>query len=144
MSKLLVLLSQYEVLAETAKYLSSLDLHHLGLTSSDFYAVILQRSTLLDPFKRTNLCDGTGLTARQEYQGMYMACADGPNRTLFYDDELEVRVWNIKCDEVNALPCIKCGINVCEVRWLHWVCLQSPYYLLGVSICSTRTGCAKL
>lgn len=32
-----------------------------------------------------------------------------------YDEEIEVRVWNLKCDAANALPCLKCGTNVCGV-----------------------------
>jgi hypothetical protein len=36
---------------------------------------------------------------------------DGPR----WEEEIEVRLWNIKCDPYDALPCLKCGINVCEV-----------------------------
>jgi hypothetical protein len=24
-------------------------------------------------------------------------------------------VWNLKCDAVNGLPCLRCSVNVCEV-----------------------------
>ncbi|KLO96971.1 uncharacterized protein FFNC_15076 [Fusarium fujikuroi] len=37
-----------------------------------------------------------------------------PSPYLTDDEEIEVRLYNIKCDEAGALPCLKCGINICE------------------------------
>ncbi|CZR69082.1 uncharacterized protein PAC_18983 [Phialocephala subalpina] len=119
MSNLLSLLSQYTLLTGTAKYLSTLDIFHLALANSECYGIILQSAPVFNRLKLTALCDGTGLTARQEFRGPY---ALGPKdftwgrtgRRPHYDEELEVRVWNLKCDAANALPCLSCGINVCE------------------------------
>lgn len=120
MSNLLSLLSQYNILTKTAEYLSTLDLLYLGLANSRFYAVILQSPPIFTRLKLTALCDGTGLIARQNFQGIYYALRPddyvmGKGRKAHYDEELEVRVWNLKCDAANALPCLSCGINVCEV-----------------------------
>jgi len=120
MSNLLSLLSQYDILTDTAKYLSTLDLFHLALANSRFYAIILQSAPVFNRLKLTALCDGTGLTARQNFQGLYALRPEdfdwgGGSRKAHYDEELEVRVWNLKCDAANALPCLNCGINVCEV-----------------------------
>ncbi|EPE28059.1 hypothetical protein GLAREA_04850 [Glarea lozoyensis ATCC 20868] len=118
MSTMLSLLSQYEILAKTATYVSALDLLHLGLANSEFHAIILRSESLLNRLKFNTLCDGTGLKARQNYQGLYGPHPEwygrGKYRAPHHDDELEVRVWNLKCDEANALPCFRCGINVCE------------------------------
>jgi hypothetical protein len=69
MSQFLAMLSQYEVLVEAAKYLSPLDLVRLGLTSSGFYTIILHSTSILDRLKLTALCDGSGLQARQTFEG---------------------------------------------------------------------------
>ncbi|KAH7355396.1 hypothetical protein BKA65DRAFT_498330 [Rhexocercosporidium sp. MPI-PUGE-AT-0058] len=120
MSNLVPLLSQYAILTRTAEYLSTLDLFHLALANSDFYAIILQSAHVFNRLKRTALCDGTGLKERQEFRGIYAFNSDddcrggATGRRLHYDEELEVRVWNLKCDATNALPCRDCGINVCE------------------------------
>jgi hypothetical protein len=124
MSNLLFLLSQYDILTGTANHLSTLDLFHLALANSGFYAIILQSAPVFNRLKRTALCDGTGLTARQNFQGLYslrpedFAWGRG-GRKAQYDEELEVRVWNLKCDAANALPCLSCGINICEVGSLE-------------------------
>jgi hypothetical protein len=47
---------------------------------------------------------------------LHSESATGEYRGVWFDEELEVRVWNIKCDETDALPCSKCEMNVCEVR----------------------------
>ncbi len=117
------LLSQYTILTRAAEYLSTLDLFHLAIASSDFYAIILHSAPVFNRLKSTALCDGTGLKERQEFRGIYALNSDkdcrwGPTgRRPCYDEELEVRVWNLKCDATNALPCRDCGINVCEVRF---------------------------
>lgn len=119
MSNLLSILSQYNILIDTAQYLSALDLFHLALANSNFYAIILQSAAVFDRLKLTTLCDGTGLIARQNFQGLYAVSPEqwnwGRTKKAHYDEELEVRVWNLKCDASNGLPCLKCGINICEV-----------------------------
>ena len=120
MVKITSLFSQYELLTETSKYLSTLDLLHLASTNSELYALIRKSEHVWDHLKRKALCDGNGLKARQEFSRIYaLAEPDdfifGDGREARYDEEVEVRVWNLKCDAANALPCLKCGINVCEV-----------------------------
>jgi hypothetical protein len=115
MSGLSRILSQYNILDITAQHLSLLDLFRLATTSSRFYALIRKPDALFNRWKRITLCDGRGLRARQEFRGKYASIRPGRGRSAF-DEELEVRVWNLKCDAVNALPCLKCGLNICEVR----------------------------
>lgn len=117
MSSLFRILSQYDILDTTAQYLSLLDLFRLAITCSRFYALIRKPDTLFSHWKRIALCDGRGLKARQEFRGIYASIRPGCCRPEF-DEELEVRVWNLQCDASNALPCLKCGLNICEVRIL--------------------------
>lgn len=120
MAKIISLFSQYELLTQTSKYLSTLDLLHLASTNSELQALIRQNEQVWDCLKREALCDGYGLKARQDFTRIY-ALADprdfifGDGRKAHYDEEVEVRVWQLKCDAANAVPCLKCGINVCEV-----------------------------
>lgn len=120
MANIFPLLSQYELLEQLAQYLSTLDLFHLALTCSEYYNLICQSEPIFDRLKRVALCDGHGLKLRQEFQGIYALSSRhfvwGKGRKAHYDEELEVRVWNLKCDATNALPCLQCKLNVCEVR----------------------------
>jgi hypothetical protein len=120
MSTIHFLLSQYALLAKLSQHLSTLDLFHLAITCSENYQLIRKPDEIFARFKRTALCDGHGLMMRQEFRGLY-ALTDsdfvwGKGRKAHCDEEIEVRVWNLKCDANNALPCLRCGVNVCEVR----------------------------
>jgi len=114
------LLAQYELLERTAHHLSTLDLFHLALTCTDLYKLIRESDAIFERLKREALCDGHGLSARQNFSGLYAPDyyyhEDGHLWKCLYDEELEIRVWNRKCDAADALPCLKCGVNVCEVR----------------------------
>lgn len=114
--------SQYELLERTAQHLSTLDLLYLGLTCSDIYVLVRKSHRVFEQLKRLTVCDGRGLIPRQQFQGLYQPdyyYIDGKGPRPEFDEEIEVRVWNLKCDSYNALPCIKCGINVCEVGRFH-------------------------
>jgi hypothetical protein len=121
MSNLVALLRQYEILKQMANFLSTIDLFHLALTDSELYTLILQSQGIFNRLKSVALCDGHGLKARQEFNGNYEVDADhciwGRGRKSHFDEEIKVRVWNLRCDPTNGLPCIKCNVNVCEVRY---------------------------
>jgi hypothetical protein len=113
------LLSQYELLERTAHHLSALDLFNLALTCHELHSVILESPPLFNKLRRLTICSGQGLTKRQTVTGLY-----NPHYNTFgnshtfgpsFDEEIEVRLFNIKCDTYNALPCLKCKINICEV-----------------------------
>ena len=115
MFDLIYLLSQYELLESTAHHLSTLDLYNIALTCSDLYSLILNPNPKFEHLKREALCDGHGLQARQNFLGPFNQLHYyGYNRKPFHAEEIEVRIWNTKCDEANGLPCLKCGVNVCE------------------------------
>lgn len=121
MSDIVSLLSQYEVLKFTASHLSTLDLFHLGFSNTHLYGLILKSKTFFKLLTSHNLCDGRGLKARQQFKGLYALHPEdhlnnNREREPRYDEEIEVRVWNLKCDSTNALPCLKCNVNICEVR----------------------------
>lgn len=99
------LCSQYELLELLAQNLSTMDLYHTALTCSELHDLILKSQSGFERLKRVALCDGSGLKARQAYEDVW--CHFDPQ-------EVEIRLWNLKCDEAGALPCLKCGINVCE------------------------------
>ena len=112
------LLSQYELLQRTAQHLSILDLFHVALTCHELHTVILDSPLVFNKLKRLSTCDGRGLIKRQTFTGLhkpYNSTIEGHARMARYDEEIEIRVYNLKCDAYNALPCLKCGINICEV-----------------------------
>ncbi|KAF5669359.1 hypothetical protein FCIRC_9302 [Fusarium circinatum] len=112
------LLSSYSILTSLAPWLSTLDLYHLSLTSKSAYECIQSSPAIFKSLSRHCLCDGRGLATRQAYASPYhrnrMAGQWTPSPHLKGDEEIEVRLYNIKCDEAGALPCLKCGINICE------------------------------
>jgi hypothetical protein len=133
MSNVLFLLSQYELLERLAQYLRTVDLINLALTCSEYYGRIRQSEQIFERLKRVALCDGRGLKSRQEFSGEF-ALSDrhfkwGPcGRKANYDEEVEVRVWNLRCDATNPLPCLRCDINACEV------CLSFLNFDLSITI----------
>ncbi|KAM0411124.1 hypothetical protein ACHAPD_010950 [Fusarium lateritium] len=112
------LISSYSILSSLAPWLSTLDLHKLSLTSRSAYSIIHSSDAIFGFLSRQSLCDGRGLAARQAFKGSYhrnpMPGRWDINPHLSGDEEIEVYLYNVKCDEAEALPCIKCGINVCE------------------------------
>ena len=116
----------------TVPCLSTINLFHAALIPSDLHVLILRLILTFERLKREALCNGSGLRARQEFRGpfkylsVYVCDYRGRggafgsealeyNDTRHNDAEIEVRVLNIKCDEVNALPSINFNINVREV-----------------------------
>ena len=142
MFNLVFLLSQYQLLELTAKHLSTIDLYHTALACSDLYEIILKSENIFKKLRRVVLCDGSGLRARQSFSGIYNGCPGRFGRPS-YEEEIEVRVFNARCDEKGGLPCIKCGINVCEVNsslvtcsCQHVLCIKITISL-GMPVCSS-------
>ncbi|KAF5649402.1 hypothetical protein F52700_676 [Fusarium sp. NRRL 52700] len=112
------LILSYSILTSLAPWLSTLDLYHLSLTSKSAYECIQSSPVIFKSLSRHCLCDGRGLATRQAYASPYhrdrMAGRWTPSPHLTGDEEIEARLYNTKCDETDALPCLKCGINVCE------------------------------
>ncbi|KAJ0159733.1 hypothetical protein CTA2_9196 [Colletotrichum tanaceti] len=112
------LVSSYAILPTLATWLSTVDLFHLALANRAFYSHILGSPDVFAVLRRRCLCDGRGLALRQAYKPPYRQRRQtgGPsnNQSWIPDEEIEVRVFNAKCDEAGALPCLRCGINVCE------------------------------
>ena len=71
MPNILAIVSQYELLGLTALYLSAIDLLSLARTCSASYAHIRKNEVIFERLIRFAICDGRGLKARQEYQGLY-------------------------------------------------------------------------
>jgi hypothetical protein len=98
--------------------MSTVDLYNLALTNRTHYSHILGSPTLFKKLRRLCLCDGRGLVKRQNFQRPYYTNRGAGewtrNSHLYSDEEIEVKLYNAKCDEGGALPCVKCGINVCE------------------------------
>ncbi|OTB02981.1 hypothetical protein M426DRAFT_322210 [Hypoxylon sp. CI-4A] len=115
---LLDLIGQYPVLKTLASYVSTVDLFHLSLTCRDYHAYIQPSSKVFEALRRDCLCDGHGMRQRQKHfddlrptRAWHKWRRGGP---MQWDDEIEVRFLATKCDEAGALPCLKCGINLCE------------------------------
>ncbi len=123
MANIIALLSQYELLERTANYISTLDLFHLALVNQELYTLIRNSEPIFDRLKSVALCDGHGLKMRQDFKGIYELGPEdfiwGKGRKAHYDEELKVRVWNLRCDSTNGLPCNRCAVNVCEVRFVN-------------------------
>ncbi|KJX92089.1 hypothetical protein TI39_contig5925g00003 [Zymoseptoria brevis] len=128
MSSLPDLLSQYPILTSLSEFVSTLDLHHLALTSQACRAPIEQS---FETLKRNCLCDGRGLAQRKTFSGpstesrIHRPLSSLTYRKLppYFDTcvayhwphaPIEVRLWNTVCDTTDTLPCQQCGINICE------------------------------
>ncbi|KAI1800170.1 hypothetical protein F4811DRAFT_540250 [Daldinia bambusicola] len=111
------LVGQYPVLTSIARNLPAVDLFSLGLTCREFSNHILSSQRVLDVFRRDCPCDGRGLLHRQNELGS-RRCKRGLGRDsrsdIQQDEEIEVRLFATKCNKADTLPCLKCGINVCE------------------------------
>ncbi|KAH7174806.1 uncharacterized protein B0J16DRAFT_349210 [Fusarium flagelliforme] len=120
---LIDLISSYSILTSLSPWLSTIDLHNLGLTSRSAYAYI-HSPKIFSYLTRRSLCDGHGLLQRQAYAGPYCSLSKLPGSklpgALTYsphgqgDEEIEVQLYNVKCAEADVLPCLKCGVNICE------------------------------
>jgi hypothetical protein len=149
MTNIVALLSQYELLKRIANFLSTLDLFYLALTNSKLHTLIRKSEPIFDRLKSVALCDGHGLKMRQEFKGIYELRAEDyvwrTGRKAHYDGELEVRVWNLNCDSTNGLPCLRCGVNVCEVSYLNYYFKETALIIsgLGMSICPPRSKYAQ-
>ncbi|KAI8285535.1 hypothetical protein K4K60_001143 [Colletotrichum sp. SAR11_57] len=112
------LISSYPILSSLTEYVSTLDLFHLVLTNRSNHASILGSSVIFDRLKRSCLCDGRGLARRQNFTGShrihYWKLKLRQEPRIDFDEPIEVRLFNLKCDETGALPCVRCGINICE------------------------------
>ncbi|KAJ4258068.1 hypothetical protein NW762_008208 [Fusarium torreyae] len=112
------LISSYSILSTLTPWLSTLDLYHLARTNRSFYSFVYSSPKIFSSLSRHCLCDGRGLATRQNFGSPYhknrMSGRWDINPHFTGDEEIEVRLYNTKCDEAGALPCIKCGINICE------------------------------
>ena len=118
MPSFLELTAQHPILCALARSLSTVNLFHLALTCHENHTFILASKQVFEILRRHCLCDGTGLKRRQNRTGLYpprWSYNWGSKRKIWVDEPIEVQLWATKCDAANALPCRKCGINVCEV-----------------------------
>lgn len=95
-------LSLYPILSTLSRYISALDLYHLALTSKDYRTYIQPGSTAFSVLCRESLCDGSGMTTRQEYMEPFYHSPNirkmTPTRPrVQYDDQIEVNVWASRC-----------------------------------------------
>jgi hypothetical protein len=121
MTPLTDLLSSYPILLTLSSFISTLDLYHLALTSKAHHNLILESPQRFQKLRRRCLCTGHGLADRQNFRGHYALDGHGgwryqgyKNRQINRDEPIEIQLFNLKCDEAGALPCVRCGINVCE------------------------------
>ena len=124
MATLTTLIARHPILRTLSSFLSTLDLFYLALTNRTHHSYILASRATFDALRRDCLCDGGGLAQRQNFAGLYSlkyrSYVWGKGRKIWQDEPIEVRLYATKCDEAGALPCQKCGINICEV------CLKGP------------------
>lgn len=115
---ILNLLSQHPILLELSSYLSTLDLFHLALASRYCHSLILGSPRLFEVLKRQCLCDGRGLrhqiAAHNRGENPESGSKYSYTAGLLDDEPIEVHLYARRCDEAGALPCLRCGINVCE------------------------------
>lgn len=112
------IISLFPTLQSLASFVSTQDLFNLALTCKSNYLYILSSQRTFNALRRHCLCDGHGLVERQTFTGLYsldhlehLSCTRYNSWT---DEPIEVRLYNTKCDATEALPCRKCGINICE------------------------------
>jgi hypothetical protein len=112
------LISEYPILLSLSPFVSALDLLNIALTCKANYLYIASSKRIFNVLRRQSLCDGHGLAERQAFAGLYSLEHRhynwGGERHIWQDEAIEVYLYNLKCDEAAALPCCKCGINICE------------------------------
>ncbi len=107
--------SQTELLKTTARYLSTLYLCHTALACSDLFNFILKSPYFFGVLKRDMLCDGPGLEAPKAYDGPCEHKASPWGAQVYpLEVEIEIRIWNVNCHDMETLPCMKRDINACE------------------------------
>ncbi|KAH7136230.1 hypothetical protein EDB81DRAFT_886344 [Dactylonectria macrodidyma] len=91
---------------------------HLGRTNTTHLSYILAPLNIFRALQRQSLYDGCGLLKRQAFSSSYrsiptagLSC-DAPDE--YGDEDIKVYLYNVKCDAAGALPCVRCGINICE------------------------------
>ncbi|KAK3395069.1 hypothetical protein B0H63DRAFT_387828, partial [Podospora didyma] len=98
-----------------ASYVSTLDLFNIALTNRANHTSILGSPDFFrDVLRRDCLCDGYGLRDRQNFSGQHALTEENGSSFTRWDEPIEVRLYNLKCDEADALPCRVCSFNVCE------------------------------
>lgn len=119
-SPITLLLSQHPILRTLATFLSTLDLYNLGRTSHAHFSYVLSSKHAFNILSCESICDGRGLADRQNFQGLYSLARRsyvwGNTRKIWQDEPIEVELYGAKCDAAHALPCRKCGVNICEVH----------------------------
>ena len=119
MATFTTLTAQYPILSTLSSYLSTVDLFNLVLGNRTLHSYILASRTTFNALCRDSLCDGRGLTKRQDFAGLYrlgyLIHSLNFRKKIFQDEPIEARLYATKCDEAGALPCRKCDINICEV-----------------------------
>ena len=106
MIDLTYLCTQYGLLRGLAQYLTTIDLFNIALTCKHLNDLILGQQRTFEELKKLNLCDGSGLRARQEESKLEnFSCHPKENATT---------LLNVQCDETGGRPCLKCGVNVCS------------------------------
>ncbi|KAI0126744.1 hypothetical protein BJ170DRAFT_629803 [Xylariales sp. AK1849] len=122
--RLTALLSCYPILSTLSSYISSLDLLQLTLVNRSCFSCILDAPLTFDTLRRRCLCDGHGIIGRRrDHDKTYYPSARRfrQNRVQSngcVDEQIEIRLYVLKCDTADTLPCRKCDINVCEeCRW---------------------------
>ncbi|KAL8381928.1 hypothetical protein RB595_005942 [Gaeumannomyces hyphopodioides] len=106
---LTTVIGQYPVLQALAAHSSALDLFNLALSSKAHHDIIAASASRFRRLRASCLCDGHGLKLRQDQKGLY-----SPEWHDCGDEPIEVHIYAIQCDPSSSLPCIKCGVNICE------------------------------
>ncbi|OHE94186.1 hypothetical protein CORC01_10524 [Colletotrichum orchidophilum] len=79
--------------------------------SYNHHAHILGSRSVFDKLKRLCICDGRGSIRSQDFSGRYrpnywtLSCGLPP--MVIGDEQIEVRLYHVECDEAGALPCGK-------------------------------------
>ena len=114
MAKLVDVTSQYELVKIIASELATVELFNLARTSKTLWKSLDPLSLHFNSVKSLTLCDGHVVARRlaahaaemkrREVEEAYRSDHD-------YIDGIEA----LTCLGSESLPCVKCGVNVCEV-----------------------------
>lgn len=113
----------YPVLSILSIYISQLDLYHISRTCKACHSYVAPGSDLFTALCRESLCDGRGLQARKTFRAplyerrnvrhkRYDGTWERP--MIHFDEPIEICLDAKQCDQSDVLPCLKCGINICE------------------------------
>ena len=120
MAKLVDVTSQYGMLRIVASELTTVELFNLARTSKTLWTTLDPQSLHFKSTKSLTQCDGLVVARRLANDKKEVSLREiyGPYISRRYDKIIGIKA--LSCLGREALPCVRCGVNVCEVSFSNF------------------------